>query len=358
MPPLGPFPTAASPAAGPPSDLVQLVTGDLPWSASLAHQLGHDALRGLFSISLAAIVTLLGFHLCDRLVGQLFQLLSSRMNAEPGARLTQRMLTASAILRSIGKGTILFVAMVFVLSRLGVDVAPILASAGIVGLAVGFGAQSLVKDVISGFFIVMEDQFGVGDVIDLNGHNGLVERMNLRIVQIRNGQGSLITIPNGQVTTVVNHSKGWARAVVDVTVPTCAEPSLVLSAMRDTAEALARDLGREILEPAELLGVEQLKESEAVLRIQFKTAPLAQWKVARAYRERLWPRLRAIGALKAKGSEASATADSVRGEGPLGAEGAKGDATAFTEGPQGHPAPCPPVPAEGRPEGSEFPKAP
>lgn len=220
-----------------------------------------------------------------------FTALKNRTTTTPELRLVQRLDTAAAIARSLGKTAIIFFAATTVLSSLGVNVGPILASAGIVGLAVGFGAQSLVKDVISGFFIIMEDQFGVGDVVELNGHQGLVERMNLRFSQIRNGQGSLVSIPNGQVATVVNHSKQWARAVVDINVPLHIPPDQLRVAMLRAAKLVQEEMPSNILEPVELVGVEALKDSEAIMRVQFKTPPLEQWKVARAYREALWPEI-------------------------------------------------------------------
>lgn len=248
-------------------------------------------LGATLNLIVAAVATWVALRVFEASVQLLFNGLKRGTEETPGLRLTQRLETAAAIVRSLGKTAILFLAVTGVLSSLGVNVAPILASAGIVGLAVGFGAQSLVKDVISGFFIIMEDQFGVGDVIELNGHHGLVERMNLRFTQIRHVQGSLISIPNGQVATVINHSKQWARAVIDINVPLVVKPEALRTAMLHVAQAIEKAMPDSILEPAECVGVESLKDTEAIMRVQFKTTPLMQWQVSRAYREALWPEL-------------------------------------------------------------------
>lgn len=272
-------------------DWKSVLTGSAPPSWEILQQ-GIVGLLGAAATLLgAAAVTWIALRVFEASVRLAVDTLKRRTQEAPGLRLIQRLDTAAAIVRSLGKTMILFLAVTWVLSSLGVNVAPILASAGIVGLAVGFGAQSLVKDVISGFFIIMEDQFGVGDMIELNGYHGLVERMNLRFTQVRNAQGSVITIPNGQVATVINHSKQWARAVIDINVPLSVKPEDLRAAMLRVAQTIEQAMPSAILEPAEWVGVEALKDTEAVLRLQFKTTPLTQWKVARAYREALWPEL-------------------------------------------------------------------
>jgi small conductance mechanosensitive channel len=207
----------------------------------------------------------------------------------------QRATTLSHILRSVGKVVILFMAGLIILSKLGVNVAPILASAGIVGLAVGFGAQSLVKDVISGFFILVEDQFGVSDVIELGGQSGVVEKMNLRITQIRNQHGQLITVPNGEIKTVINHSKEWACAVLEIGVAYQHDPDHVIEVLKAIGEELQAEMPDKIMAPVEVLGMDAFKESEVVFKLSIKTVPLAQWAVARAYRRKIWYRFRDEG---------------------------------------------------------------
>jgi small conductance mechanosensitive channel len=169
----------------------------------------------------------------------------------------------------------------------GINITPILASAGVVGLAVGFGAQSLVKDVISGFFILFEDQYGVGDVVDIDGKSGLVERMNLRITQLRNTAGELITIPNGSIKIVSNRSKEWARAVLEIGVAYDADVDHVLNVMVEEGRKLREERPNDVLELPEVAGIQAFEESSIRLRVIMKTAPLQQWGIASEWRRRL-----------------------------------------------------------------------
>lgn len=237
----------------------------------------------LVTLILAAIALRLGTTLIDRIQARL----QDHLRPEANARVTQRSLTLTTILRSTLKTVILFAATLSLLSAVGINITPILASAGVVGLAVGFGAQSLVKDVITGFFILLEDQYGVGDVVTIDGKSGLVERMNLRITQLRTTSGELITIPNGQVSIVSNQSKEWARAVLDIGVAYDADIDHVLKVMVDEGATLHRDWPEKALEHPEISGIQSFGESSIHLRVIMKTAPLKQWEVASEWRRRV-----------------------------------------------------------------------
>jgi small conductance mechanosensitive channel len=263
-------------------EVTALLTGQTPLDRQLAHEAAFWLWQAAWSLVLIGVLAWAAVKAWDWVVTGSFGAFETKLPDDAARRLAQRIKTGGAILRSVGKASIVFIAVTMALARLGVNVAPVLASAGIIGLAVGFGAQSLVKDVISGFFIIMEDQYGVGDVIEAGGHKGLVERMNLRITQLRSSQGAVITLPNGQITTVVNHSKQWARAVVDVAVPLHVAPGVATVALQLAAAAVAAST--DVLEAPEVAGVETLKEDGYAIRVQFKTAPLAQWRVARAFR--------------------------------------------------------------------------
>jgi small conductance mechanosensitive channel len=263
-------------------EVAALLTGRTPIDRQVAHEAVLWLWQAAWSLVLIAALAWVALRTWDWLVSRSFGAFETRLPDDAARRLAQRIKTGGAILRSVGKAGIAFIAVTMALARLGVNVAPVLASAGILGLAVGFGAQSLVKDVISGFFIIMEDQYGVGDVVEAGGHTGLVERMNLRITQLRSSQGAVITLPNGQITTVVNHSKQWARAVVDVAVPMHVPAAQAIAEVRAAAEGVATS--PEVLEGPEVLGVESLKDDSYAVRVQFKTAPLAQWRVARDFR--------------------------------------------------------------------------
>jgi small conductance mechanosensitive channel len=187
-------------------------------------------------------------------------------------------------------GRVLIVAVAVLLSvNVFVDIGPLLAGAGILGLAFSFGAQSLVKDVISGFFILVEDQFRVGDVIEAGGKSGLVERMSLRLVMLRDSGGALHMIPNGSIATVSNFTRGWSRAVVDVGVAYEDDIDRAIAVVRSEAAALAADPAwrpRLDGEP-DVLGVEQLADSAVVIRTLLRTKAGQHWPVAREFRRRL-----------------------------------------------------------------------
>jgi small conductance mechanosensitive channel len=208
----------------------------------------------------------------------------------------QRGHTISHLLRSVGRMVILIVAMMLSLNVF-VNIAPLLAGAGILGLAVSFGAQSLVKDLIAGFFILIERQFVLGDVIEVSGKSGVVERMTLRVVMLRDGEGVLHTIPNGQITTVSNRTRRWARAVVDVNVAYGADIDRVLAVLRDELARFASDDSwKARLDGApEVLGVEALQDSAVLVRTLTRTHAGAQWEVARELRRRFKKRLDAEG---------------------------------------------------------------
>jgi small-conductance mechanosensitive channel len=202
-------------------------------------------------------------------------------------RVEQRAETLRLIVRSVVKGIVIVVVVVTVISELGFDIGPILASAGIAGLAIGFGAQSLVKDVISGFFILFEDQYGVGDVVKIGDQSGVVERMTLRATVLRNLEGQVHVIPNGNIHTVTVMTKEWARAVVDVTVVMKEDLSNVFQVLNRINIRLAQDLSHEILEKPTLLGVERLDDSGVTIRVIVKTPPLKQADVAREWKRRI-----------------------------------------------------------------------
>jgi small conductance mechanosensitive channel len=208
---------------------------------------------------------------------------------ETSQRSSLRFSTFSRVGKSILSVVLVAIGIVVALSVIDIQVGPLLAGAGIVGLAVSFASQSLIKDMINGFFILLEDQYGVGDVIIVDDVAGAVENMNLRITQLRNEEGRLITIPNSAITIVQNLSKEWARVDLRVDVSYSADINQALQLIEQVAQAMSherpwRDL---ILEPPLLLGVDELDYSGATVRLWIKTQPLKQWDVAREYRRRL-----------------------------------------------------------------------
>ena len=203
------------------------------------------------------------------------------------ARVEQRAETLRHIIRSVSRGILVVIIVLTVSSELGFDIAPILASAGIVGLAVGFGAQSLVKDVISGFFILFEDQYGVGDGVKIGDMSGVVERMTLRATVLRNLEGQVHVIPNGNIHSVTVMTKGWARAVVDVTVPHNENLGRVFEVLQRIGTRLAQDWPDRLVEQPTILGVEKMDESGVTIRSIVKTPPFKQADVSREWRRRI-----------------------------------------------------------------------
>ncbi|HEX2219285.1 MAG TPA: mechanosensitive ion channel family protein [Gemmatimonadales bacterium] len=196
--------------------------------------------------------------------------------------------TISQLLRSVGRVVILVVALLLTFNVF-INIGPILAGAGILGLAVSFGAQSLVKDVISGFFILFENQFAIGDVVEAGGKSGVVEKMTMRVVVLRDLQGTMHVIPNSEIKVVSNMTRGWSRAVVDVGVAYDEDVDRALAIVRDEAAQFSTDPGwtPQLDGPVEVPGIEALGDSAVVIRSLIKTQPGSQWNAAREYRRRL-----------------------------------------------------------------------
>ena len=193
--------------------------------------------------------------------------------------------TLGRVFRYLAAVVVSLLAGMLVLAELGISVAPILGAAGVVGLAVGFGAQSLVKDYFTGFFILLENQIREGDVVKLGEHAGLVEVVTLRYVQLRDYDGYVHFVPNGQINTVVNLSRGYAQAVMDISVAYRENVDEVMVVMQETGAALRADSRMDglILDALEMAGVERWDDSAVIIRCRFKCAPLQQWTVRREY---------------------------------------------------------------------------
>ncbi|MEO8296107.1 MAG: mechanosensitive ion channel family protein, partial [Gemmatimonadota bacterium] len=204
--------------------------------------------------------------------------------------------TVAQLLRSVGRVVVIVVAVLLTFNTF-VEITPLLAGAGILGLAVSFGAQSLVKDVIAGFFILLENQFAVGDIVEAGGKGGVVERMTMRIVQLRDLEGILHTIPNGTIAVVSNRTRGWSRAVLEVGIAYGADLDRALAVFRDEASRLSADAAwqHRLDGKLQVSGVEKLDDSGVVIRTLIRTVPGSQWDAAREFRRRLKNRLDAEG---------------------------------------------------------------
>lgn len=205
------------------------------------------------------------------------------------ARRAQRAKTVGSVLRSVSTIVITTVVLLTVLSELGINMGPIIASAGVVGVALGFGAQALVKDYLSGIFMVAEDQYGIGDYVDLGDAAGEVENVGLRVTQLRDLDGTLWHVRNGEVLRVGNYSQGWARAVLDIPVPYTSNLDEVSNLILQGAKKMRKDKQwrRLILDEPEVWGVQALTGESITIRLVLRTKPLEQWGVAREMRARL-----------------------------------------------------------------------
>lgn len=254
---------------------------------------GAAALQGLGGVAASAL------RICGILVAAWLAIVAAQ-RAIRGLRIriasrlgdreaVQRAETLGRVFRYLAAVIVSLIAGMLVLGELGVSVAPILGAAGVVGLAVGFGAQSLVRDYLTGFFLLVDDQIRQGDVVKLGEHAGLVEQVTLRYVQLRDYDGNVHFVPNGTITSVVNMGRGHAQAVVDIGVAYSADIDTAMALMHEVAAELRRDPAHatRILDGLEMAGVERWADSSGVIRARLKVAPLQQWTVRREYLRRL-----------------------------------------------------------------------
>jgi moderate conductance mechanosensitive channel len=201
----------------------------------------------------------------------------------------KRARTLGSVIQKVASIAISSVAVLMVLREFGMDISPVLTGAGIAGLAVGFGAQTLVRDIISGFFLILEDQVRVGDVASINGTAGLIEEINLRTIILRDEEGAVHVFPNGAITTLANRSKDFSYYVITLAVPYLEDADRVAEILRDVGENLRKDprFGPFILEPLEILGLDAFGDWSMQMKLRIKTVPLKQWEVGRELRKRI-----------------------------------------------------------------------
>jgi small conductance mechanosensitive channel len=211
------------------------------------------------------------------------------VSTQGASRRVQRAKSLGSLLKSLTTGLIFGVAAVMIVAECGINIVPIITSAGVVGIAIAFGAQSLVKDFMSGVAMMLEDQYGVGDVVDLGSATGTVESVGLRITRVRDVNGTVWYVRNGEIVRVGNMSQNWARTVLDVSVRNTEEVARVQRVLEEVAVGLWKDkeFASEILEQPEVWGVQSLYPGAVVVRVALKTAPLEQWAVAREMRKRI-----------------------------------------------------------------------
>jgi small conductance mechanosensitive channel len=259
----------------------ELIAGMLKW--------------GIYDLPVILIILLFMFILL-RLNRMLFRRLNSllisrskRNEEEESIEAEKRINTLTGILKGVGKIIIWVIFMMIILRRLGLDIAPLLAGAGILGLAVGFGAQELVRDFISGFFMLLENQIRTGDVVRINGTAGSVARIELRTTTLRDFEGVVHTFQNGKINTISNLTKEWSAAALDIGVAYKEDTDNVIRVIREVGDELYGDpeFSNIMIEPIEIFGLDKFDDSAIVIKTRLKTKPGSQWPVAREYRKRL-----------------------------------------------------------------------
>ncbi len=271
-----------------------------------------DGLRILLTIVFAVVVRWLLHRLITRAVRTMTERTSTRHEDSDGsragrvwaqasgqarARHQQRTATLGSLLRSVVTFVVGLIAGLTVMDLIGIPLGPLLASAGVGGVALGFGAQSLVKDYLAGVFMILEDQYGVGDVVDLGEASGTIEEVGLRVTRLRDVNGTVWYVRNGEILRVGNMSQNWARTVLDIGVAYSADLEKVRRVLREVAHEVSEhpDFQGLIIEEPEVWGVEALAPDGVTVRVTLKTAPMEQWKVAREMRERIKDRFDAEG---------------------------------------------------------------
>jgi small-conductance mechanosensitive channel len=214
-----------------------------------------------------------------------FKLFSTLRGKELDIEMQKRTDTLSSIINYALRIGILAVALVMVLDAFGIQIGPILAAAGVVGLAVGFGAQNLVQDVISGFFILLEDQIRVGDVVNISGQGGLVEKVNLRMIILRDLSGNVHYVRNGNISVITNMTKEYSYYLFNIGVAYREDVDEVIRVIRQVDEQIRSDknFAPDILEPIEVLGLDQFADSAIIIKARIKTKPIKQWNVGREF---------------------------------------------------------------------------
>lgn len=260
----------------------------------------HLRLEDLWRVALILVLALIASRLVSRLIRGLRVRLVAVMVAHAGGQaeaLEKRAQTIAGILRKSAVTLIWVLAIIMALREVGLDIRPLLAGAGIAGIAIGFGAQTLVRDVISGLFMLIENQIRVNDVVQINGVGGLVEEVNLRTTVLRSVDGTVHIFPNGAITSLANMTRDYSYYVFDIGVAYKEDTDRVAAAMQEVAEAMRREEAWAplMLEPLEILGVDKFADSAVILKARIKTLPVKQWAVGRELNRRFKKKFDELG---------------------------------------------------------------
>lgn len=252
----------------------------------------HDLSKWAFGPGLKVVMTVLLAHALVRMTALLARRFEHEMSVGTDLDAIERgkrARTLGAVVQNAVTVLVVGIALLMVLAQFGLDITPVLTGAGIAGLAIGFGAQTLVRDIISGFFLILENQVRVGDAAAINGTDGIVEAINLRTIVLRDIEGTVHVFPNGAINTLANRSKDFSYYVVELSVSYYDDSDRIAAAVREVGASLQADpaFGPAILAPIEVLGVDAFSEWSVKMKVRIKTMPLKQWEIGRELRRRL-----------------------------------------------------------------------
>lgn len=263
--------------------------------------IGVNAVQGLIRIALIIVLAYVIMQLVRAGLNRLeaFLLRATARSEDTALATSKRIKTLSSVIWTLSAGLLWFIVALVVLSQIGVNIGPILAGAGVVGLAVGFGAQHLVRDLVSGCFLLIENQIRVGDIAIINGNSGIVEAVTFRTVILRDQAGVVHVFPNGMINTLANATLDWSAAAIDITLPFRVDTDRVSEIMRKVGTEMKaeKEYASVILEPLEVFGVDTFTETTVTMKARFKTQPAQQYAVGREFRRRLKYALTAAGLL-------------------------------------------------------------
>ena len=243
------------------------------------------------------LIVALGWTAMRVITGLMTRLHKVMVGSSVSIERVQRADTITGILRTVSLIFVLAVVVMMVLNETGINIGPVLATAGIGGLAIGFGAQTLVKDVISGFFLLVEDQMRIGDVVEVGGKSGVVESINLRTVRLRDVAGGVHIVPNGSVTIVTNLTRDFSRYVFDIPLARKEDPDRVFEVLRGIGEEMQKDpaFAGDILQPLEILGVDAVAAATVTVKARITTRVTKQWRVGREFNRRMKKKFDELG---------------------------------------------------------------
>ena len=318
---------------------------DLMTKAGVSSSAAHTTVEFVFRplevvlvIAVAALIARYGARLIRRALGRVVQRAADRSTS---ARAGARSLTVVALIANLWRFFVAVVAIATILGMLGIDLTPLLASATVIGATIGFGAQSLVRDYLSGILLTVEDQFGIGDTINVNDTVGVVEDLSLRVTRIRGSDGTVWYLPNGDIRKLANTSRGWAKAVVDLPIAPAAAARLreVEDSLADAARLVGRRpaFAASTTEPPEVLGMTDAATDTCSVRVALRTSPVQRDALQRALREDLVARLVRLGVWPGLGPPAAGGQDGAEGpaDNPAASRGAAEGAVGSGEAPGG-----------------------